>query len=90
MIVTSSDFKNNGMIPKKHTGFGENLSPGFVLKNIPKDAVSIAIIMEDLDVPFVREFPHWIIWNIPPISEIPQGIPKGKIIVKLDFLSFDI
>ena len=77
MIVTSVGFGNNEMIPKQHTGFGEDLSPELVLKGIPEETVSIAIIMDDLDVPFVREFPHWIIWNIPPIAVIPREIPKG-------------
>ena len=80
MTVTSSDFENNQMIPKRHTGFGDDLSPELVLKDMPGETVSVAIIMDDLDVPFVREFPHWIIWNIPPVSVIPQGIPKGKAI----------
>lgn len=80
MTVTSSDFENNQMIPKRHTGFGDDLSPELVLKDMPEETVSVAIIMDDLDVPFVREFPHWIIWNIPPVSVIPQGIPKGKAI----------
>lgn len=80
MIVTSSDFKDYEMIPKKHTGFGADVSPKLMLKDIPEKTVSIAIIMEDLDVPFIGEFPHWIIWNIPPVTVIPQGIPKGKLI----------
>lgn len=82
MRVTSSNFKANGMIPKQHTGFGADLSPEFFVEEIPKEAVSLAIIMDDLDVPFVREFPHWLIWNISPITVIPQGIPKGTVINK--------
>lgn len=80
MIVTSLGFGNNEMIPKQHTGFGEDISPELILKDIPEGTVSIAIVMDDLDVPFAREFPHWIIWNIPPIAVIPQGIPKGDTI----------
>lgn len=56
MIVFSSDFKDHQMIPKQHTGFGDDLSPEFIVKDIPKGTVSIAIIMDDLDVPFIRAF----------------------------------
>lgn len=80
MIVTSKAFKDNETMPKQHTGFGDDISPEFILEGIPEGAFSIAIIMDDLDVPFIREFTHWIIWNIPPAEVIPQGIPKGKVI----------
>ena len=46
MIVISSDFENNGMIPKQHTGFGEDISPEFILKDIPQGTACIAIIPE--------------------------------------------
>ena len=79
MIVTIPDF-NNEMIPKQHTGFGADISPGFAIRDIPEGAESIAIILDDLDVPFTKEFTHWIIWNIPVCTAIPKEIPKGKAI----------
>ena len=78
MIVRSTEFQNNGMMPKKYTGFGDDLSPAFQLDKIPENTISIAIIMDDLDVPLTREFTHWIIWNISPDSNIPEGIPGGR------------
>lgn len=51
MIVTIPDF-NSGMIPKHHTGFGEDISPEFIIRDVSEGAVSIAIILDDLDVPF--------------------------------------
>ncbi len=44
--VTSDAFLNMGAIPKQYTGFGDDISPGFNLSPIHKDAVSIAIIMD--------------------------------------------
>ena len=80
MIVSSTAFENNGMIPQKHTGFGDDLSPELIITDVPKDAVSLAIILEDLDVPFRKFFTHWIIWNIPVTDVIPEGLPCGSVI----------
>ena len=41
-------------------------------------AVSIAIIMDDLDVVFSNQYNHWCIWNIPKTNEIAENIPYGK------------
>lgn len=73
--ITSPTFVNGGMMPKKHTGFGQDISPGFCLANVCEKAVSIAIIMDDLDVPFTAAYNHWLIWNIPNMQEIPEDIP---------------
>ena len=78
MIIKSRAFENNGMIPKKHTGFGEDKSPEFMLSDIPDGTVSLAIIMDDLDVPLRDTFTHWLIWNIPKTDTIQEGLPGGK------------
>ena len=80
MIVRSKSFENNGMMPRKHTGFGEDISPEFIITNAPENAVSFAIILDDLDVPFMKAFTHWIIWNIPVTDIIPEGLPYGAVI----------
>lgn len=76
--VTSTAFSDNEYMPKKHTGFGEDMSPEFHLHNLSEAAVSIAIIMDDLDIPFIKEFNHWIIWNVPGKDSIPDNIPYGS------------
>ena len=80
MIVSSTAFENNGMIPQKHTGFGEDVSPELIITDAPEDAVSFAIIFDDLDVPLRKSFTHWIIWNIPVTEVIPEGLPRGSVI----------
>lgn len=50
MTVISSAFKENETIPKQYTGFGEDLSPPLIINDIPKETVSIAVIMDDLAV----------------------------------------
>jgi len=65
--------------PRKYTCDGEDVSPRIRISGIPEEAKSIAIIMDDPDAP-IGVFTHWVIWNIPPMEEIPEGIPKDKII----------
>ena len=79
MTVKSRSFENNGMIPKRHTGFGKDISPELTIIDAPENTVSLAVILVDLDVPFRKEFDHWIIWNIPKTDMIPEGLPKGEI-----------
>lgn len=80
MIVSSTAFNDNGIIPVKFTGFGEDISPELTITDAPEEAISFAIILDDLDVPCNKEFTHWIVWNIPKTEIIPEALPKGAII----------
>ncbi len=75
--ITSAAFENGKSIPKIHTGFDADVSPDFKLHNLSKSTVSVAATMIDLDVPFFSEYPHWLIWNLPPDPHIPGDIPHG-------------
>ena len=87
MKLTSSAFKNNGKIPSKYTCDGKNINPNLEIAEVPEEAVSLVLIMDDPDVPnSIRPdgmWDHWIVFNIPPdTKEInedsqPQGI-NGK------------
>jgi Raf kinase inhibitor-like YbhB/YbcL family protein len=75
--ITSDAFKNNELIPKTYTCDGENMSPSIKIENLPFNAVSIALIMDDPDAPS-GTWVHWVAWNIPVTNEIPlNGIPQG-------------
>ncbi len=78
--ITSPSIENGGSIPRKHTGFGEDISPAFQLSNLSPEAVSIAIIMDDLDIPIIKSLNHWLIWNIPKLEAIPENIPYGSVV----------
>lgn len=82
--VTSNAFSNAGAIPKQYTEFGNDISPSLNLSSIHKDGVSIAIIMDDLDIPFIKRYNHWVIWNIPVMKQIQENIPYGPIVESLD------
>lgn len=76
--IISPSFINKGYMPKKHTGFDADVSPEFQLLNLRDDVISIAIIMDDLDIPLIKTLNHWLIWNIPKTDKIPENIPYGS------------
>jgi Raf kinase inhibitor-like YbhB/YbcL family protein len=70
-LIVSLDFLE---FPPTHTCDGNNLSPRIRLKGL--NAASIAVMVFN---PFEKSccsFTPWIIWNIPPVSLIPEGIPR--------------
>lgn len=81
--LTSPAFEEGRSIPKRYTGFGEDLSPALKLSGLCRETVSLALVLEDLDVPFCKTYCHWLIWNLPPMAEIPEGIPRGSSVPSL-------
>ena len=69
--------ESGGKFPVENTGYGQDVSPAFLLKNLSPAAKTIAITLEDLSHP-IKNFTHWVIWNIPAASRIPGGIPAGS------------
>ncbi len=84
IAVTSSAFDDMGTIPDQYTGRGADISPDLTLSELAEGAVSVAIIMDDLDVPFAGNYTHWVVWNIPATTQIPEGIPHGETVPSLD------
>ena len=83
--VTSSVFKNDGFIPTKYTGVGEEMSPPLKISGVDPDAVSIAMIVDDPDAPITPDpFIHWVIYNIPSsITDIGENIPNIEVVDSL-------
>ena len=75
--VTSPAFSEGGWIPKRHTGFGENLSPELRLTGLCSETASLCVVLDDLDIPFLGEMNHWVMWNVPPTDVLPAGVPSG-------------
>ncbi len=80
LTLHSPAFLEGGIIPTRHTGRGEDLSPPFTAKGIPEGSVSLAILLEDTSHPLFRDFPHWLIWNLPVTEHIPEGIAPGGMV----------
>lgn len=64
MNIVSPAFKNMQPIPRKYTCEGSDISPPLSFSQIPSEAKSLALIVDDPDAP-KGTFDHWIAWNIP-------------------------
>lgn len=75
-------------IPSKYTCDGENLNPSLQISDLPPATKSVALIVDDPDVPLSvrkdRMWVHWVHFNIPAAKTItieedstPAGI-SGK------------
>ncbi|MCS7184761.1 MAG: YbhB/YbcL family Raf kinase inhibitor-like protein [bacterium] len=76
MDLYSRAFENNGLIPKKYTCDGEDISPPLKWSNPPANTKSFALIADDPDAP-IGTWVHWVIYNIPADkTELPEGLAK--------------
>ena len=80
VMISSSLFARNGVIPVKYTCDGKNVSPPLRFEGVPAGARSLALIMDDPDAP-AGTWDHWVVWNIAPATrEIGEGsVPPGGI-----------
>lgn len=74
--ISSPKFKPNEHIPAKYTCDGHNVSPPLTIGEIPKDTISMVLIVEDPDAPG-GTFDHWVVWNIKPAEVIGEGTVPG-------------
>jgi len=77
MKILSPEFQNNEFIPKKFTCQGEDVNPALIIENIPKEAKSLALIVDDPDAP-MGMWVHWVVFDIPLISRIEENSIPGK------------
>lgn len=78
LIVKSSAFEPGKKIPKKYSCDGNDINPPLIVEGIPKEAKTLALIMDDPDAPN-GTFDHWIVWNIPASnSKINENSVPGK------------
>jgi Raf kinase inhibitor-like YbhB/YbcL family protein len=76
LTVKSPAFEPHKQIPQKYTCDGENTSPPLTIEGIPKEAKSLALLMDDPDAPS-GTFDHWVVWNIPPSTSkiVEHAVP---------------
>jgi len=65
MKLTSPAFQHESNIPSDYTCDGADKIPPLAIADVPPEAKSVALIMDDPDAP-VGTWDHWIMWNIPP------------------------
>lgn len=86
MKIESSAFENNQPIPPTYTCDGENTSPPLMISGVPKEAKSLALVVDDPDAPRGL-WVHWTTWNIAPdTKEIPENsVLRGAMEGMTDF-----
>src|ERR1035437_2121608 len=73
LTLSSSAFKDDGMIPALYTCKGGDVVPPLNISGVPKRAVSLTLIMEDPDTT-MGTFDHWVVFNMDPkVSQIKEG-----------------
>ena len=75
MKVTSPAFAEGATIPMKYTCDGDDVIPPLVFSDVPHDAKTLALVVDDPDAP-VGNWDHWVVWNIPATA---KGIVEGVV-----------
>lgn len=80
MKILSPAFAGNHEIPIEYTCDGDNINPPLVTEDVPREAKSLVLIVDDPDVA-EGVFTHWVVWNInSKIEEIGEGeVPEGGV-----------
>ena len=77
--LKSMAFENEGIIPRKYTCDGDNLSPPLKWRGHPPQTVSFVLIVYDIDAP-KGVFYHWLLYSIPVgVNELPEGIERREV-----------
>ncbi len=91
LTLTSPAFEHDGSIPAVYTCDGKDVSPELNWSNIPDNAKSLILIVDDPDAqdPAAPKMTwvHWVLYNIPVTatdlaeginqSELPEGTLQG-------------
>lgn len=86
MRITSSAFDNDAAIPVKHTCDGDDASPPLRFEDVPEDAASLALIVDDPDAP-AKVWVHWLLWALPAdMRELPESLPTEGVLEAVEGL----
>ncbi len=79
LSLFSTAFANGSTMPTRYSCDSTGVSPALSISDVPKEAQSLVLIMEDIDAPKGAGV-HWLAFNIPPtMKEIPEGKePVGR------------
>src|SRR3989338_828503 len=79
MNLTSLAFQHQGKIPSKYTCDGADVNPPLAISDVPPNAKSLVLIMDDPDAvkPAGKVWDHWIVWNIPHGTTRIDGEPSA-------------
>lgn len=76
--LTSTAFAEGGIIPRKYTCDGADVSPPLAWDNVPDGTKSFALICDDPDAP-MGTWVHWVLFNLPAdVRSLPEAVPPDK------------
>jgi len=82
MQITSPAFEPGAEVPSPNTCLGPDLSPPFTFTDVPINAQSLAVIIEDTDTMPLQT--NWVVFNIPADTpgllegSLPAGAVEGR------------
>jgi len=74
--LSSPDFADDGMMPRRcaGAGVGDNISPALEWTGVPAEAVELALVIQDQDAPLPRPITHLVAFGIDPAAgRVPHG-----------------
>jgi Raf kinase inhibitor-like YbhB/YbcL family protein len=76
IALSSPSFAEGAMMPQRcaASGVGHNLSPALRWDSVPRNAVHLAVILQDPDVPLPRPVTHLVAYGLDPGA---GGVPEG-------------
>lgn len=85
MQISSSAFSNQGQIPTRYTCEGQDVSPPLSFRDVPDQAVSLVLIVDDPDAPDPASprmtWVHWLLTDMPAnttgLREAVQQLPPA-------------
>jgi hypothetical protein len=97
MKLESGAFSNMQQIPAEYTSDGKDVSPPLSWSDVPPDAQSLVLIVDDPDAPDPqapkRTWVHWVIYNLPAKNdELPEAareLPRGARVAQNDWKRAD-
>lgn len=80
--LTSSAFAHGGQIPSRFTCEGQDISPALAWSEVPANARSLVLIVDDPDAPDPAApkmtWVHWVLYNIPPgTGALPEAVKQA-------------
>lgn len=83
MKIRSSEFEHGGVIPDRFSQYRDNRSPPLAFAEVPPEARSLVLIMEDPDTA-KGTFTHWVAFDIDAgarrfaENRVPQDVRLGR------------
>jgi len=72
--ISTPAFAPGKSIPAAYAYREKNISPELRIENVPANARSLVLIVDDPDAP-MGLWTHWLVWNLPVTT---TSIPEGK------------